>query len=80
MVAARLVTTKKGDNQFTEDRSIDLSTQSDAASLLTVSKPSVQRAQALLATKDTDAISAVDAGNLRVSKALNQVKEIKYIN
>ena len=39
-------------------------TQPDVASaLLTVSsKPSVQRAQALLATKDKAAIAAVDAG------------------
>ena len=37
MVAARLVPTKLGDNQFTEGRSIDPSSQSEAAALLTVS-------------------------------------------
>ena len=79
MVAARLVTTKQGDNRFTVDTSIDVSTQSEAAALLTVSKPSVQRAQALLATKDKDAIAAVDAGDLRVSKALHKVKQAKAV-
>ena len=48
MVAARLVTTKLGDNQFTEGRSIDPSSQSEAAALLSVSTPTVKRAQALL--------------------------------
>ena len=45
MVAARLVTTKKGDNRFTVDSSIDLSTQSDAASLLTVTTRAAPHAQ-----------------------------------
>ena len=47
MVAARLVTTKLGDNQFTEGAQICAPSQSEAAALLTVSTPSVKRAQAL---------------------------------
>ena len=56
MVAARLVTTEKHRTvrRPGHDTSIDVSSQSEAAVLLTVSTPSVKRAQALLATKDKD--------------------------
>ena len=78
MVAARLVTTEAYRPRKLST-SIDVLTQPAAAALLTVSKPSVQRAQALLATKDTAAIAAVDSGDLRVSKALNLVKQAKAV-
>ena len=78
MVAARLVTTKLGDNQFTEGGQIcPPSTQPAASLLLKVSTRIVKSAQALLATKDTDSIAAVDAGDLRVSKALHTIKQAK---
>ena len=63
MVAARLVTTEPGGvgGIRKSNRSIDLLTQPGAAAAINVSLANVKRAQALLATKDTDVIAAVDA-------------------
>ena len=76
MVAARLVTTE-AHRPRKESSSIEPLTQPATAAILKVSKSSVKRAQALLATKDTDSIAAVDAGDLRVSKALHTIKQAK---
>ena len=58
-VAARLVTTKKGRPKL--NASIEAFNQAGSAALLTVSRATVQRAQVLLATKDTAAISIAAA-------------------
>ena len=75
MVAARLVTTEKHRTvrRPGHDAPIGASSQAAAATALKVSTRSVQRAQTLIATKDTDAIASVDSGDVRVSKALRQV-------
>ena len=81
MIAARLVTTERGGagGVRKSNTSIDVLTQPDVSALLTVSKPSVQRAQALLATKDKAVIAAVDSGELAVSRALHKVKQAKAV-
>ena len=48
MVAARLVTTKKGDNQFTKDTQICVSSQPEAATALKVSTRSASGVCALV--------------------------------
>ena len=72
MVAARMVTTKKHRTvrRPGHDGSIDPSSQPAAAAALKVSVPSVKRAKKLIATKNTDMIAEVDAGELSVSRAL----------
>ena len=77
MVAARLVTTEPGGvgGIRKSNTQICVLAQPEAAAVLKVSARNVQSAQALLATKDTDLIAAVDSGDLRVSKALYQIKQ-----
>jgi ParB-like chromosome segregation protein Spo0J len=65
-VAALLVTTKWGDNQHREDRSIDLSS---AADMLNVSKKSVQRAVVVRDKGDQRLQKLVDDGKVAVSVA-----------
>ena len=79
MVAARLVTTEPGGfgGVRKSNASIEALTQPALASVLKVGRSSVQRAKVLLATNDTDAIAAVDAGDLRVSKALHTINQAK---
>ena len=77
MVAARLVTPKKGRPKL--NASIEAFNQAGSAALLTVSRATVQRAQALLATKEKAAIAAVDAGDLSVYRALHQIKQAEAL-
>ena len=74
MTAARLVTTEKHRTvrRPGHDAQICASSQPEAATALKVSTRSVQSAQALIATKDTDLIAEVDSGELSVSRALAQ--------
>jgi hypothetical protein len=65
-VAALLVTTKWGDNQHREERSIDLSS---AADMLNVSKKSVQRAVVVRDKGDQQLQKLVDDGKVAVSVA-----------
>jgi hypothetical protein len=70
MVGARLANLKRGDNRFTVDTSIDVSTtQSDAAEQMSVSVPSIQRAAAVQRTGAPELQQAVDAGQVSVSAA-----------
>lgn len=73
MVAARLATLERGANQH-KDASIDAPSQSSAASLLNVSRPSVQRARVVLETGSPELIDAVDEGLVAVSQAVRVAK------
>ena len=75
MVAARIVTTKLGDNQHIkkEGRSIDLST---AAGMLNVSEKSVKRAKGVCQRGVLEIRSMVDRGKIAVSAARRLVDEL----
>ena len=68
MIAARLVTTRLGDNQHLrkEGRSIDLAT---AADMLNISEKSVKRAKAVCQDGAPELIALVDSGEVAVSAA-----------
>ena len=72
MVAARLATLGEGRPKVTA--SIEAITQPDAAGLLNVSRPSVQRARSVLATGTPDLIAAVDDGAIPVSQGSTLAK------
>lgn len=59
MIAARIANMERGDNQHA---SIDATSQAEAAKLLNVSRPSVQRARVVLSEGTPELIAAVDAG------------------
>lgn len=66
MVAARLATLPKGANQHA---SIDAPSQAQAADLLNVSRPSVQRAREVLVNGAPELVAAVERGEVSVSAA-----------
>lgn len=66
MVAARLATLRKGANQHA---SIEAPTQTQAAELLNVSRPSVQRAREVLDHGASELVAAVERGDVSVSAA-----------
>lgn len=67
MVAARVATLKQGAR--TDLASIDATSQSQAAELLNVSRPSVQRARQVLDEGVPELVSAVEQGQVSVSLA-----------
>jgi hypothetical protein len=70
MVAAGIANLKRGDNQHkNEDRSIDLSSQKEAASLLNVSVPSVKRAKAVKENGTPELAEMVRDGKVSVNAA-----------
>lgn len=69
MVAARIANMGVGDNQHTEGRSIDLTSQDAAAGMLNVSTPSLKRAKKVQQDATPEVSAAVDAGQLPVSQA-----------
>jgi hypothetical protein len=66
MVAARIATLRLGDNQHA---SIEAPSQSDAASLLNVSRSGVQRAREVIDHGTPELVAAVDRGEVAVSTA-----------
>lgn len=66
MAAARMARLQKGANQHA---SIDACSQQDAADVLNVSRPSVQRARKVQDEAEPEIIAQVDAGNIAVSRA-----------
>ena len=76
MCAARIANLPHGGAIYARsDASIDASpTQQDAAEMLNVSRPSVQRARSVLEHGTPEMIAAVDAGEMAVSRAANEVK------
>lgn len=66
LVAARLATLPKGANQHA---SIDAPSQAQAAELLNVSRPSVQRAREVLVNGAPELVAAVESGKVSVSAA-----------
>jgi hypothetical protein len=66
MLAAKLATLAKGDNQHT---AIAASSQAEAAELVNVSVDSVQRARRVLADGAPELVRAVEDGNVAVSAA-----------
>ena len=66
LVAARLATLPKGANQHA---SIDAPSQAQAADLLNVSRPSVQRAREVLVNGAPELVAAVERGEVSVSAA-----------
>ena len=72
MVAARLATLGEGRPKVTASN--EAVTQPDAAGLLNVSRPSVQRARSVLATGTPDLIAAVDDGAIPVSQGSTLAK------
>jgi len=79
MIAARIATLPHGVRSDRVDRSIDLSTQTQAAQLLNVSTPSVKRARVVLNEGTPELIAAVDAGKVTVSKAAKAAKAAKEL-
>lgn len=72
MVAARLATMKQGAR--TDIASIDAKSQAEAAELLNVSRPSVQRARTVLDNGAPELVKAVEQGRLPVSAAAQATK------
>lgn len=66
MIAAKMATLKKGTNQHT---SKDVPSECDAAQLLSVSVPSLQRAKHVLEHGSKDLIDAVESESITVSMA-----------
>lgn len=66
MVAARIATRPKGTNQHA---SIEAPSQHEAAELLSVARPSVQRAREVLDHTAPELAAAVDRGEIAVSAA-----------
>jgi hypothetical protein len=64
MVAARLATLQKGDNQHS---SIELTSQAQASELLNVSVPSIKRARTVPEHGMPELIAAVERGEIAVS-------------
>lgn len=77
MIAARLANAGEGRPSVTA--SIDAVTQPEAAKLLNVSRPSVQRARVVLNDGTPELIAAVDAGKVTVSKAAKHAKAAKEL-
>lgn len=67
MIAARIATMKQGAR--TDLASIDAKSQSQAAELLNVSRPTVQRARQVLEHGDQELVQAVERGEISVSAA-----------
>ena len=80
MIAARLVTTTFGSNQY-EGRSIDLPIipQPEAAKMLNVSVPSVKRAAAVQREADPETIESIDRGEVAVSHAYREIRRNERI-
>lgn len=84
MIAARLATLRHGSNQYRkEDASIDASSptpvsertaQTEAAKLLNVSRPSVQRARVVLEKGTKEEIKSVEEGAAAVSSVAKTIK------
>jgi len=81
MIAARMANIALGDNQHTlQGASIDAPiSQTEAASLLNVSRPSVQRARQVLEHGTPELIEAVDRGEIPVSRAVTEIKRTEAI-
>jgi N6-adenosine-specific RNA methylase IME4 len=76
MIAAKLANLKKSDNQFTMVASIDATiTQEQAAELLNVSRPSVQRARQVIDHGTPELVQMVERGEVTVSKAVDEIKK-----
>lgn len=75
MIAARLATLRNGQRPSSIDEGAI--TQGKAAQLLNVSKPSVERARVVLEKGTPEMVAAVDAGNLAVSAAVQQIAATK---
>ena len=74
MVAAKIATMQSGAR--TDLASIDARSQDDAAELLNVSRPSVQRATKVLKHANQNLIADVEAGKVTVSAAAQHVDAI----
>ncbi len=74
MVAAKLSTFGKGRPQ--DNASIDALKQDEAAELLNVSRPSVQRARKVQESGDAKLIAAVESGKITVSAAAQHVAAV----
>ena len=73
MVAAKLAELEQGANQH---RSIDLPSQAQAAEMLNVSRPSVQRARKIRESGDEKLIADVESGKVTVSAAATVASSI----
>jgi ParB-like chromosome segregation protein Spo0J len=71
MVAAKLATLKRGDNQHAPNGG---TTQARAAGLLNVSKRGIQRARSLIEDGDRNLVTAVEHGEVTISAAAGFVK------
>lgn len=78
MIAARMANLPKHANQYDSkvDASIDATTsQTRAAALLHVSRPTVQRAKQVQESGDAELITKVDNGEMTVNKAVTELKK-----
>lgn len=69
MAATKLVTTKRGDNQYTMERSPDRTTIDKAAKLAGVGEKTVRRARTVIADAIPEVQTAVESGELSVYTA-----------
>lgn len=78
MVAAKLANLTNKDNQYTVGASIDAPiSQNQAAELLNVSRPSVQRAKQVIEHGTPELIHAVEQGEIPVSRAVKEIRSIE---
>lgn len=75
MIAARMATLPKGVRSDRQDASIEAPTQNNAAELLHVSRPSVQRAKQIIECGDDGLIAKVEGGEITVNKAVTEIKK-----
>jgi phage N-6-adenine-methyltransferase len=75
MIAARLATLSDGVRRDRQGASIDAPTQPEAAAMLNVSRPSVQRARQVIDHGVPEVVGAVDRGEIAVSRASTIAKE-----
>jgi ParB-like chromosome segregation protein Spo0J len=74
MIAAKLATLRDGVRQDRQGASIDAPTQSQAAEMLSVSRPSVQRARQVLEHAGPTDIVAITNGNATVSGVAKKLR------
>ncbi len=76
MVAAKLATYKKGDNQHSKEHSgIPLTTQTEAATALNVSVDSLKQARKIRAKASPEVVSATERGDMTLNAAVATIKD-----
>ena len=78
LIAARMVTTRFGDNQHTKDDASSFSISAEkAASLLDISVSSVKRGLFILKYADDEMLASIESGDLAITKAETVIREAR---